>query len=74
MAEKLIHFNLSQAFEFGAKELYDVEFHGMLPLSSDRPVPVEVKLEGTRWTVNSASSTDYAKTWPIQVSSIENVL
>ena len=57
-----------QAFEFGATELFDVEFHGLLPLSSERPVPVEVKLEGTRWSVNSASYADYTKTWPIQVN------
>ncbi|KAM5543754.1 hypothetical protein V8D89_002371 [Ganoderma adspersum] len=57
---------IEMAFEFGATEVFDVEFHGLLPLSSERPVPVEVKLEGTRWSVNSASSTDYSKTWPIQ--------
>ncbi|KAI1798467.1 polyketide synthase [Ganoderma leucocontextum] len=57
---------IEMAFEFGATEVFDVEFHGLLPLSSERPVPVEVKLEGTRWSVNSASSTDYSKAWPIQ--------
>ena len=56
-----------QALEYGATEVYDVEFLGLLPLSSERPVHVEVKLDGARWSVSSASSTDYAKAWPIQV-------
>ncbi|TBU55410.1 polyketide synthase [Dichomitus squalens] len=57
---------VEMAFEFGAVAVFDVEFHGLLPLSSERPVPVEVKLEGIRWSVASASSVDYSKTWPIQ--------
>ena len=39
----------------------------MLPLSGDTALPVQVKLDGTRWSVSSASSTDYMTTWPIQV-------
>ncbi|KAI0749982.1 hypothetical protein C8Q80DRAFT_660233 [Daedaleopsis nitida] len=57
---------VEMALEYGASEVYDVQFHGLLALSSERPVPVQVKLEGTRWSVSSASSTDYAATWPIQ--------
>ena len=57
-----------QALEFGASAVFDVEFHGLLSLSGERPLPVEVKLEGTRWTVSSATSTDYSAVWPIKAS------
>ncbi|KAH9933653.1 ketoacyl-synt-domain-containing protein [Epithele typhae] len=57
---------IEQALEFGASAVYDVTFHGLLALSADRPTPVQVKLEGTKWSVSSASSTDYTTTWPIQ--------
>lgn len=56
-----------QALEFGASEVYNVQFYDLLSLSSERPTPVQVKLEGTKWSVRSAGSTDYAKTWPIDV-------
>ena len=60
-----------QALEFGASELFDVEFHGILPLSGDRPTAVRVDLDGTQWSVSSASSTDYTATWPIRVRNYE---
>ena len=50
--------------------MYDVEFHGILALSAERPTPVQVKLEGRQWSVASATSTDYAAVWPIQVSTM----
>ena len=62
-------FRPPQALEFGASAVYDVQFHGMLALSSERPLPVQVKLEGTRWSVSSAPSADYATTWPMEVCS-----
>ena len=58
---------LLQALEFGASELFDIEFHGILPLSGDKPTAVQVDLDGTQWSVSSASSTDYTATWPIRV-------
>ena len=62
-----LNYSASQALEFGASEVFDVEFHSLLSLSSERPLPVEVKLEGTKWTVSSASKVDYASIWPIKV-------
>ncbi|OBZ65510.1 putative polyketide synthase 2 [Grifola frondosa] len=59
---------IEMALEFGARKLFNVEFISILPLSSDRPIPVDVKLEGPRWSVHSASSTDFTKTWPIKVN------
>ena len=47
-----------QALEFGAFELYNIEFHSLLSLSSARPVPVQVELDGTQWSVKSSSSHD----------------
>ncbi|KAH9934268.1 putative polyketide synthase [Fomitopsis serialis] len=55
---------LEMALEFGAKRLWDVQFHSMLSLSAERPTPVDVKLEGSRWSVRSVAATDYANTWP----------
>ncbi|EJF59192.1 ketoacyl-synt-domain-containing protein [Dichomitus squalens LYAD-421 SS1] len=57
---------IEMALEFGASELYNVEFHALLPLSSERPVPVDVRLEGTRWSVNGVSSANQGRAWPIQ--------
>ncbi|KAH9944952.1 ketoacyl-synt-domain-containing protein [Epithele typhae] len=45
---------VEMALEFGATEVYDVTFHGLLSLAAERPVPIQVALEGTRWTVASA--------------------
>lgn len=41
----------------------------MLSLSSERPTPVDVKLDGSRWSVCSANAADFTKTWPPTVSS-----
>ncbi|TFK80433.1 hypothetical protein K466DRAFT_605341, partial [Polyporus arcularius HHB13444] len=49
-----------------AMELYDIEFHGLLPLSLERPVPLHVELNGTRWSISSASATDASQAWPMQ--------
>ncbi|KAI0695501.1 polyketide synthase [Cerioporus squamosus] len=57
---------IEMALEFGAMELHDVEFHGLLPLSSERPVPLHLELNGTRWSVSSASATDAAQALPMQ--------
>ncbi|KAI0917633.1 Type I Iterative Polyketide synthase (PKS) [Taiwanofungus camphoratus] len=57
---------IEMALEFGAKKLWNVEFISILALSPERPIPVHVKLEGSHWSVNSASSTDYTKSWPLK--------
>ncbi|TFK84686.1 ketoacyl-synt-domain-containing protein, partial [Polyporus arcularius HHB13444] len=56
---------IEMALEFGATELYDIAFHRLLPLSSERPTPVNVELHGTAWSVNSTSTADHSDTWPI---------
>jgi hypothetical protein len=43
-----------QALEFGARQLWDVDFLFMLSLSGEQPVPIEVSAEGPRWSVRSA--------------------
>ncbi|KAG2139356.1 hypothetical protein DEU56DRAFT_980346 [Suillus clintonianus] len=45
---------LEMALEFGARQLWDVNFLFMLSLSEDQPVPVDVSIEGPRWSVRSA--------------------
>ncbi|KAG1732311.1 hypothetical protein EDB19DRAFT_1912149 [Suillus lakei] len=45
---------LEMALEFGARQLWDINFLFMLSLSGDQPVPVEVSTEGPRWSVRSA--------------------
>ncbi|OBZ73412.1 putative polyketide synthase 22 [Grifola frondosa] len=57
---------IEMALEFGARKLYNIEFISILTLSSDRPTPVEIKLDGSRWSVHSASSVDYTKSWPVK--------
>ncbi|KAI0944350.1 Type I Iterative Polyketide synthase (PKS) [Taiwanofungus camphoratus] len=57
---------IEMALEFGARKLWNVEFISIFPLSPERPTPVNVKLEGMQWSVNSASSVDYMKSWPLK--------
>ncbi|KAG2148876.1 hypothetical protein DEU56DRAFT_909186 [Suillus clintonianus] len=45
---------LPQALEFGARQFWDINFSFMLSLSGDQPVPVDVSIEGPRWSVRSA--------------------
>ena len=47
--------------------MFDVKFHAMLPLSSEKPLPIQVELDGTHWSVSSAPTIDYSETWPIHV-------
>ena len=47
---------IEMALEFGAMVLWDVEFRAMMSLSSERPTPVEVKLDGIHWTVKTATN------------------
>lgn len=56
-----------KALEFGAKKLYNVELVSIMALSAKRPTPVEVRREGSRWSVLSSAAIDYTKTWPPQV-------
>ncbi|CCM05253.1 uncharacterized protein FIBRA_07463 [Fibroporia radiculosa] len=65
---------IEMALEFGAKRLYDVEFHSILALSSERPAPVDIKLEGSHWSVRSASAMDFAQTWPPQVTILSVII
>ncbi|KZT62761.1 hypothetical protein CALCODRAFT_477 [Calocera cornea HHB12733] len=44
---------LEMAFEFGARQLWDVSFYAALSLSSARPAPIEVAVEGSGWTIRS---------------------
>ncbi|KZO98150.1 hypothetical protein CALVIDRAFT_526415 [Calocera viscosa TUFC12733] len=44
---------LEMAFEFGARQIWDVSFYAALSLSSARPAPIEVALEGSSWTIRS---------------------
>ncbi|KAH9840927.1 ketoacyl-synt-domain-containing protein [Rhodofomes roseus] len=55
---------LEMALEFGAKRLWDVEFMSILSLSSEKPTPVDIKLDGSKWSVHSASASEFTKTWP----------
>ncbi|KAG2097390.1 hypothetical protein BD769DRAFT_246669 [Suillus cothurnatus] len=45
---------LEMALEFGASQLWEVNFLFMLSLSGDKPVPVDICTEGPRWSVRSA--------------------
>lgn len=56
-----------KALEFGAKKLYNVELVSIMALSAKRPTPVEVRREGSRWSVLSSAAVDYTKNWPPQV-------
>ncbi|KDQ18683.1 hypothetical protein BOTBODRAFT_154644 [Botryobasidium botryosum FD-172 SS1] len=47
---------IEMALEFGARELWDVEFSSALSLSGEKPSTVEVKLDGAHWSVKSSSS------------------
>ncbi|TFK49392.1 hypothetical protein OE88DRAFT_1662947 [Heliocybe sulcata] len=57
---------LEMALEFGARTLFDVEFISIIALSSERPTPLEISLEGRKWTVRSAAPIDIARKWPLQ--------
>jgi hypothetical protein len=47
---------IEMALEFGATELWDVEFRAMMSLSGEQPTPVEVKLDGLHWTVKTSTA------------------
>ncbi|KAI0737718.1 hypothetical protein C8Q80DRAFT_1222755 [Daedaleopsis nitida] len=57
---------VEMALEFGASAVFDVKFHNLLTLSAEHPIPVQVELDGTQWSVRSATSTDYTAAWPIK--------
>ena len=59
----------SQALEFGARKLWNVRFISILGLSSEKATPVNVKLEGAKWSIESASPGDQYKVYPLKVSS-----
>ncbi|EJU06376.1 polyketide synthase [Dacryopinax primogenitus] len=44
---------LEIAFESGARQLWDVGFYAALSLSSARPAPIEVSVDGHSWTIRS---------------------
>ncbi|ESK96774.1 hypothetical protein Moror_6646 [Moniliophthora roreri MCA 2997] len=46
---------IEMALEFGATTLMNVEMRSILSLSSDKPVPVQVALDGCYWKVVSTS-------------------
>ncbi|KAH9926041.1 uncharacterized protein B0H18DRAFT_954918 [Fomitopsis serialis] len=49
---------LEMALEFGAKKLWNIQFHSVLSLSSERPTPIDVRLEDSQWSVHSAPAAD----------------
>ncbi|KAH9918099.1 ketoacyl-synt-domain-containing protein [Fomitopsis serialis] len=55
---------LEMALEFGAKKLWNIQFHSVLSLSSERPTPIDVRLEDSQWSVHSAPAADFVNTWP----------
>ncbi|KAI0653728.1 ketoacyl-synt-domain-containing protein [Cubamyces menziesii] len=57
---------IEMALEFGARKVYNIELVSILSLSAKRPTPVEIRLEGSRWSVLSAANVDYYKTWPVK--------
>ncbi|KAI0358347.1 ketoacyl-synt-domain-containing protein, partial [Trametes cingulata] len=57
---------IEMALEFGATALFDVEFHSLLSLSSERPTPIDVKLEGSHWSVNDCRHSVLTDIHPIQ--------
>ncbi|KAH9886258.1 ketoacyl-synt-domain-containing protein [Cubamyces lactineus] len=61
---------LEMALEFGARKVYNVELVSILSLSAKRPTPIDVRLEGSRWRVLSATNIDYFKTWPIEYNRV----
>ncbi|KAI0068531.1 hypothetical protein BV25DRAFT_1817381 [Artomyces pyxidatus] len=62
---------VEMALEQGARKLWNVDFLSILPLSSDRPVPVQLFTEDSFWTVKSASSQDFS-TWPTQYNRLHS--
>lgn len=58
---------IEAALEYGAKKLWNVEFTSMLSLSSEKPIPLNVNLDGSKWTVSSAAS---GTVWPINYNRI----
>ncbi|KAK7452697.1 Mycolipanoate synthase [Stygiomarasmius scandens] len=44
---------VEMALEFGARTLWDVNFHSFLSLSSEEPTPVFVRTDGMRWSVKT---------------------
>ena len=54
-----------QALEYGAKKLWNVEFTSMLGLSSERPIPINVTLDGNKWSVASPAN---PTSFPLNVS------
>ncbi|OBZ73483.1 Nonribosomal peptide synthetase 14 [Grifola frondosa] len=57
---------MEMALEFGARKLWNVEFISLLALSSERPTPVEIKLDGSRWSVNSSAPAGKVDYWPLK--------
>ncbi|KZV87149.1 ketoacyl-synt-domain-containing protein [Exidia glandulosa HHB12029] len=47
---------LEMALEYGARTLWNIEFRSIIPLSADRPLPVEISLNGNLWSVQTPSS------------------
>ncbi|KAF8530083.1 putative polyketide synthase [Hysterangium stoloniferum] len=52
---------IEMALEFGATELWDVDFRAMMSLSAEQPISVEVKLEGLHWTVKTSTTSTVDK-------------
>ncbi|KAI0060607.1 polyketide synthase [Artomyces pyxidatus] len=63
---------VEMVLEYGARKLWNVEFLSILPLSSERPIPVKMIQEGSSWKVCSASSTDYSLNWPMQYTRLHS--
>jgi hypothetical protein len=55
-----------QAFEFGVRQLWNIEFISIMSLSASKPIPIDMRSDGQTWTVMSASIAGASRS-PIQV-------
>jgi hypothetical protein len=46
---------VTQAFEFGARTLWNVVFRSMMSLPSDKVISIHVDTDGCYWSVRSAA-------------------
>ncbi|THU95611.1 hypothetical protein K435DRAFT_859397 [Dendrothele bispora CBS 962.96] len=52
---------LEMAFEFGATCLINVDFRSILSIAAEKPVPVQVALDGCYWTIASSGTRGSSK-------------
>ncbi|GJJ14254.1 putative PKS-like protein biosynthetic cluster [Clathrus columnatus] len=52
---------IEMALEYGANTLWDITFNSMLSLSHESPIPVDIKLDGPRWSIRTSTASGYRK-------------